>query len=162
MKERYDILTELINKFNFKNIAEVGCARGLCAKEILKNCKLEKYYLIDNDMFSIVDYNDTFREHPHAKFIRLPSNQAVKCIEDKELDLVFIDANHSYDNAKEDITLWLPKVRSGGILCGHDYFPNDKTYGVTIAVNEIFGSDIILERDNVPNEELYIWEKFIK
>jgi len=36
-------------------------------------------------------------------------------------DLVFIDAEHSYEAALADITLWTPHVRPGGILCGHDF-----------------------------------------
>jgi len=34
---------------------------------------------------------------------------------------VFIDADHSYDRALEDLRLWTPKVRAGGVVCGHDY-----------------------------------------
>ena len=35
-------------------------------------------------------------------------------------DLVFLDANHRYEYITEDIELWLPKLKTGGILCGHD------------------------------------------
>lgn len=57
--------------------------------------------------------------------------------DDEPLDLVFIDADHCYDAVKEDIQAWLPHVRDGGILCGHDYcseFPD-----VMRAVHELFG-----------------------
>lgn len=37
------------------------------------------------------------------------------------LDLVFIDAEHSFEAVTQDIGLWWPKVRGGGVLCGHDY-----------------------------------------
>lgn len=37
------------------------------------------------------------------------------------LDLVFIDGDHSYASVKDDILLWAPKVRPGGIVAGHDY-----------------------------------------
>lgn len=40
---------------------------------------------------------------------------------DKSLDFVFIDAGHSYKEVKEDIEAWLPKVKYGGWLAGHDY-----------------------------------------
>jgi hypothetical protein len=53
---------------------------------------------------------------------------------DKTIDMVFIDANHTYDAVKADIEAWLPKVRK--IICGHDYA--DGWPGVKQAVNEKF------------------------
>lgn len=63
-----------------------------------------------------------------------------------KFDLVYLDAGHSYEEVKADIEAWLPLLRDGGILCGHDFdavteggkllFP-----GVRAAVEEIFGDD---------------------
>jgi predicted O-methyltransferase YrrM len=52
--------------------------------------------------------------------LALPSTEASRLFPDGSVDLVFIDGNHGYSAVKEDIAAWLPKVRSGGILCGHD------------------------------------------
>jgi SAM-dependent methyltransferase len=41
-------------------------------------------------------------------------------IEDESMDIIFIDANHTYNGVKRDIESYLPKVKKGGILCGHD------------------------------------------
>jgi len=57
---------------------------------------------------------------------------------DGEVDAVFIDADHLYLPCKADIEAWLPKVKPGGILAGHDYSPRHHP-GVVSAVNEIFG-----------------------
>lgn len=55
-------------------------------------------------------------------------------------DLVFIDANHSYEAVKADIEAWLPVVKPGGVMAFHDYrtstFP-----GVTKAIHEAFGEE---------------------
>lgn len=37
-----------------------------------------------------------------------------------ELDGVFIDASHYYPAVSEDIKVWMPLIKRGGILCGHD------------------------------------------
>ncbi|MBW3538758.1 MAG: class I SAM-dependent methyltransferase [Planctomycetes bacterium] len=55
------------------------------------------------------------------------------------LDVLFIDADHSYVGCSADIRAWRPHVRKGGLICGHDYgtFP-----GVTAAVDEAFGVEV--------------------
>jgi cephalosporin hydroxylase len=59
-------------------------------------------------------------------------------------DLVFIDADHSYETVLADIAAWLPKVKAGGVLCGHDYNrPGHGHAGVRQAVDELIGSDKI-------------------
>ena len=46
---------------------------------------------------------------------------AARWVPDAFLDLIFIDGFHAYDPLKADIAAWLPKLRSPGILAGHDY-----------------------------------------
>lgn len=53
-------------------------------------------------------------------------------------DLVFIDADHSYDGVLADIRAYVPLVRPGGILAGHDY-TTDVHPGVRRAVDDHFG-----------------------
>lgn len=57
---------------------------------------------------------------------------------DHDLDLVFIDAEHTYDAVRQDISLWIPKVKKGGIICGDDYYPDGNFPGVKSAVDEAF------------------------
>ena len=40
---------------------------------------------------------------------------------DNSLDFVFIDGDHRYEPVKNDILAWLPKMKIGSILSGHDY-----------------------------------------
>jgi hypothetical protein len=70
--------------------------------------------------------------------IRSTSVDAAKMYEDNSLDFVFIDAEHSYESVREDIDAWLPKVKKGGIIAGHDY--STAWPGVIQAVDETFDS----------------------
>lgn len=51
-------------------------------------------------------------------------------------DFIFVDANHEYAYVKQDLELYWPKVKAGGIFCGHDYTGGHP--GVTKAVDEFF------------------------
>lgn len=70
--------------------------------------------------------------------IRKTSVEASKDIADKSLDMVFIDGDHSYKGCKEDIQHWLPKVKIGGWIGGHDYKHPNFNSKVHIAVDELF------------------------
>lgn len=67
------------------------------------------------------------------------SAEAVKQIADGELDMGFIDAEHTEKACSEDIEIWYPKIKDGGILAGHDYKYHG---GVHAAVNKAFGSAV--------------------
>lgn len=59
-----------------------------------------------------------------------------------KVDLVYIDADHSYEAVKRDILFWSDKCN---IISGHDYDDSGK-YGVKRAVDEIFGKpDAVFE-----------------
>ena len=66
--------------------------------------------------------------------------------EDNSVDFVFIDADHNYESVKKDILSWLPKMKKGGIMSGHDYF--NKTCGVKQAVDEIF-ENVVIGTNNI-------------
>lgn len=61
------------------------------------------------------------RFHGRAIVKAMSSLEAVAQVPEGALDLVFIDADHSYEGVKEDIAAWLPKVKPGGWIGGHDY-----------------------------------------
>ena len=56
-----------------------------------------------------------------ASFLRAYSVDAAKTFKDGALDFTYIDANHSYEGCTTDLFAWVPKVRPGGIVSGHDY-----------------------------------------
>lgn len=144
----YGILSNVINEYNYKIIAEVGIGYGGHAKQILKNTDIHKIYLIDpvkyyaNDMF--VDdimskipkipgnnFNELFELIKNelsswkekVYFIRKESLQVTDTeLQDKSLDCVFIDADHHYQAVLNDLLFWSKKVRPGGQILGDDYW----------------------------------------
>lgn len=49
------------------------------------------------------------------------SEEAVKDFEDRSLDFVYIDGNHTLPYISRDIFMWERKVKKGGVISGHDY-----------------------------------------
>lgn len=80
------------------------------------------------------------------------SLDVVSNYEDESIDFCFIDGSHEYEDVKKDIEAWLPKVKKGGILSGHDY--DESWQGVVKAVDELLG------KENIKNtKSIYIYEK---
>jgi predicted O-methyltransferase YrrM len=64
----------------------------------------------------------------------------------REIDLLFIDGDHTFDGCMRDVESWLPLVRSGGIVLFHDYGWAD---GVQKVVH------ILLSRSKLTNAVAY-------
>merc|ERR1712003_19845 len=55
-------------------------------------------------------------------------------------DLIFVDADHSEEGVVADLAAWIPRVRPGGIVAGHDYLTADG--GVARAVHRNLPRDV--------------------
>jgi predicted O-methyltransferase YrrM len=84
-------------------------------------------------------FDEMAKNYPHITKIKSLSAIAADKYPDQTFDLVYIDAAHDRENVTKDILAWLPKVKDGGTIAGHDYKYNPyiQVYEV---VNEIFGS----------------------
>lgn len=81
---------------------------------------------------------------------RYYSHNAVKKYPDESFDFIYIDACHLYECVKKDLKGWLPKLKKGGLLCGHDY-TNAYGFGVVQAVDEFcaeHGFEMIIYNNN--------------
>ena len=86
-------------------------------------------------------FKNMVSDKPFVKIYREYSFDAVKHFEDNYFDLVYIDADHTYEGCLRDITDWYPKVKKSGFLLGDDYriYRAKHTgvrFGVIEAVNE--------------------------
>jgi hypothetical protein len=62
-----------------------------------------------------------FRRCENVKLIKGFSVEVAAEFPDEFFDFVYIDADHTYAAVRADILAWWPKVRSGGVLGGHDF-----------------------------------------
>lgn len=106
----------------------------------------------------------TIKDKITAQHFRGQSKNILTHLKDSKYDIIFIDADHTYEPVKKDINESIRLVKEGGIICGDDLnlqlFEIDKDNaiknkhkdfildpktnknfhpGVTLAVEEIFG-----------------------
>jgi hypothetical protein len=153
-------LLSLIEEVKGGVVAEVGVDKCRLLKFILKSNVaglIREYWAIDHWIArtpSKQPKSDALYEYalslckwfPALRVLRTPSVEAARTFKDGQFDLVFIDADHSEDQVRADIEAWLPKVKSGGILCGHDFCELSiaRHPGVAKAVREKFGESIFV------------------
>lgn len=68
--------------------------------------------------------------------LQMPSVEAAGRFQDGTVDFVFVDGDHSYEGCLADIKAWLPKLKPGGVMAGHDKHLD----GVPRAIRETFGT----------------------
>ncbi len=124
-----------------ESVVEIGSFHGVSTEvfALCSGCVLAvDPWQNDGDLESFRRRMGAYR---HVHPLRMTGTAAARLIADRSLDLVYIDAEHSYAAVREDIAAWLPKLRPGGFLAGHDYVPEDPDngQGVCQAVRERFG-----------------------
>lgn len=72
-------------------------------------------------------------DYPY-RLLRLSSCKAASAFQDGSISFCYIDAAHGYHDVRTDVSAWLPKVRWGGWLGGHDY--KGAWPGVSLAVHD--------------------------
>jgi len=142
--ERNEGFPELFTELGFKIGAEIGTAHGRYAWWLLTKTAGLKLFCVDawaiydrfptqlHDAVGQKIYDDMFEQAKarlvgkNVEFVKKYSMDAVKDFEDGSLDFVYIDANHAFEFAINDIAEWERKVRVGGIVAGHDYWNSSR------------------------------------
>ncbi len=128
--------------------AEIGVFRGDYSEKILSRAQPQKLHLIDvwdeqtyEGHWSRVKtrFEDKINQG-QVEMNRGYSTEELQKFDDKYFDWVYIDTNHSYETTAKELELCRHKVKSGGIIAGHDYVKGSWAprvrYGVVEAVNE--------------------------
>lgn len=148
------LYAEMVAKFDAGQFVEVGVWKGMSAaymaveiinsgKPIVLHCVDSWEYLKSQSEIPANKFNNLYetflRNIDPVKSVINPikaiSWEAAEQFQDNSLEFVFIDAAHDYQSVKKDIAAWYPKVKSGGVLAGHDYSWGDQ---VKRAVDEVF------------------------
>jgi hypothetical protein len=133
-------LVAVLEERGFESGAELGIQHGGFAAHNLKywtRCKL--YVMVDvwksqpnyMDSANVDDaghqeaYEQAMRKIEPWKdkvtVLRMLTAEAAQQIADESLDFLYLDARHDYCGVQEDLALWWPKLKVGGMLAGHDY-----------------------------------------
>jgi len=166
-------LKEIADEFLNKNsvMAEIGSYAGVSSELFALHCKT--IYCIDpweykgkediNSFRAESEFDKTSSMYDNIIKVKHTSGYAVSMFEDSSLDLVYIDGCHDYECVIDDINNYLPKIKNGGIICGHDYKEQVKK-----AVDKILGEKNIrvyqdsswlvkVDKDNLLNKKRIPW-----
>ncbi len=128
-------------------MAELGVDQGSFSQQILDIAKPQKLHLVD--VWASERYNQNKREEVFKKFEQQLasgivemnlgySTEVVSSFSDNYFDWIYIDTDHSYENTLNELKAYAPKMKSGGIMAGHDFIHTSKRsmtrFGVVEAV----------------------------
>ena len=138
-------------------IVEIGSFAGVSSDLFARYC--QKLYCIDiwasDPSYQEIDpnalrtaekmFDEVWMSHNNIEPIQAFSLDAVEDFKDGELDMVYIDGRHDYPSVIADIKAWMPKIKKGGWLTGHDIdLDGDR---VLKAVQEVIGTDYKTYKD---------------
>ena len=91
-------------------------------------------------------FEERISPYSNISLIPLLSDDAVNVlIEDKKFDFIYIDGMHTYEQIKKDITNYLPLIKEGGFIAGHDFHPVYQ--GIIDGVRELLGEPDAIFQD---------------
>lgn len=151
---RDNFFPKLIDAMDLKTGIEIGVDKGGFSNHILNRSKIQTYYCVDTwqdnfgsnyrpgeyDKDGNVRYQEarkTLCEHiqsNRAIMLRMTSLFASSSFGNQTLDFCYIDGDHSLEGIYLDLKAWVPKIKTGGIIAGHDYKDGPKS-----GINDYFG-----------------------
>lgn len=129
-------------------VVEVGTLFGLTARELARHIVGGRVVAVDNFSWNPFGLPPSVHEAFTRRILHDSGVELVNCSSEDwrrqvsgKIDMVFFDASHRYEDVKAEYE-W---AKSAGIriICGHDYGNPNPRFGVTRAVDEVFGKDNI-------------------
>lgn len=122
----------LLKKYsiNKKLVVDIGTFKGRAA--VIESIYAEKVFTIDYFLGNMLNYYKDIKENlskiKNIELIKGYSWDSAKFFEDKSIDLLVQDGNHSIDGIIRDIDSFLPKLTDNAIVMIHDYKYMDGEY----------------------------------
>lgn len=160
-------LLHIFAELGYKVGVEIGVNNGRFAQKMCETIPDLKYWGVDPynryDDFQLGSTRQL--EHAYQKavakvapysgtIIKDFSALAYSEFENNSVDFVYVDGNHDFNYVLMDILLWLPKIRKGGVMSGHDY---KHPVGVKEAVDFCLKS-FRIKQWFLLNETSWFWE----
>ncbi len=180
MSTRTDFLTNIKQYLPTNPVCiEIGVLQGDFSRAILDTLHPSKLFLVDPwvigyDKNASKTYTDNlgglstaysteedfnyvkgrFKSELASRQIMISRNYSYDALEtfpDQFFDFVYIDSCHLYQCVKNDLKMYLAKLKPTGLMCGHDYI-DIHGFGVIQAVDEFIKDNnfklITLSQDN--------------
>jgi hypothetical protein len=103
------------------NVLEMGSRDGVSTDAFLKGVEKRGGFVWSVDCDEA--WKDAWTGHPQWKFVHAFSTEQEKIFAagvPKDLDVVFLDTEHSYELTQKELVLWAPKLKPDGVLMIHD------------------------------------------
>lgn len=123
-------IKDLVINNNCKTVVELGVRSGVSTQALLAGIDETGGKLYSYDIQPILPTDGPRNtsiierlghlEVPNWKFELGSSLEVYKYWKDEELDLIFIDTDHTPEQIYKELILWTPKVRIGGLIVMHD------------------------------------------
>jgi predicted O-methyltransferase YrrM len=127
-------------------VVEVGTLFGLTAREMARSNVGGRVVAVDNFSWNPFGLPSNVHEAFTRQILRGSGVEVVNCDSEDwrekfkgKIDMVFFDASHRYEDVKAECE-WA-KAAGIEIVSGHDYGNPNPLFGVTRAVDEVFGKE---------------------
>jgi len=148
--EAVDLIGELVHRLRPGpvTVVDVGAGSGTTALAVLvARPKRVKVYSIDHSEEALSSTGQAMKNagfQRRWKGILSDSVEAARLSEiPTVVDLLLLDSSHEYEATREELAVWVPRLRKGGLLWLHDYrggYP-----GVKRALDELLADGLVVE-----------------
>jgi hypothetical protein len=129
---RAEWLVSMIEAHGYRSGVELGVKRADTLAHILNACP--QVSMVGVDLWQTVPGYETWDHDENMRhamavvdayadrlvLMRECTWDAAGGFDDAAFDFVFVDGDHRTESVLLDIEAWRPKIRQGGMLCGHD------------------------------------------